>query len=130
MKILSQSEEFTLANSGRLSEVKGKLFLKEYLDTTAMEVSISTLEPGTKTPFLHRHRQNEELYVILSGEGLMELNDERFSIKEGSLVRVAPSVARGMINTGSTQLLFICIQAKDHSLEGYTLRDGMKVDRE
>lgn len=129
MEPLEQNSFFTIVNSGKLSDIKGKLFLKECLDITSMEVSITTLDRGSKTPFLHRHRQNEELYIILAGQGLMELEDDTYPIEEGSMVRVAPSIARGLVNTGNEPLRFICVQAKEHSLEGYTLGDGWKVDR-
>ncbi|HWQ08169.1 MAG TPA: hypothetical protein VN436_03645, partial [Holophaga sp.] len=49
----------------RRGKVPGKTFLGQVLGLTGMEVSFGALAPGTSMPFLHAHKQNEELYVVL-----------------------------------------------------------------
>lgn len=39
------------------------------LGLTGAEISINTLPAGECVPFIHSHKQNEEVYYILSGSG-------------------------------------------------------------
>ena len=65
-----------------------------------MEFSVGSLVAGEAVPFKHKHKQNEEVYVILSGQGIFSLDGEEFPVVSGSVVRVAPSVVRTHRNTG------------------------------
>ena len=47
--------------------VRGKLFLRGLLGSAGLEVSLNVVPPGKGMPFLHRHRQNEEVYVVVGG---------------------------------------------------------------
>jgi mannose-6-phosphate isomerase-like protein (cupin superfamily) len=53
------------------------------------------LNPGKRHPFPHRHRQAEEVYLVLSGSGTVKLEDELREISARDIVRVAPQVTRG-----------------------------------
>ena len=48
------------------------------------------LRPGKRSPFTHRHRQAEEIYVILSGSGRIKLDDELTDVRPLDAIRVAP----------------------------------------
>ena len=52
------------------------------------------LRPGKRSPFMHRHRRSEEIYVILRGNGRIKLDDEVLDVRALDAVRVAPEVAR------------------------------------
>ncbi|MGN1263218.1 MAG: cupin domain-containing protein, partial [Prevotella sp.] len=75
--------------------------------------------------FFHHHKQNEEVYVVLSGEGHFILDGDELEVASGSVVRIAPEVSRNLKSTGSEQLKYICIQGKAGSLEQYTMTDGV-----
>ena len=89
-----------------------------------MEFSVGSLVAGEAVPFKHKHKQNEEVYVILSGQGIFSFDGEEFPVVSWSMVRVAPSVVRTHRNTGDVPLVFLCFQAKVGSLEQATLDDG------
>lgn len=110
-----------------LGKVAGKLFLKEPLGLTGMEMSLSVIPPGAGIPFLHRHRRNEEVYVFLQGRGEFQVDGAVFGVAEGSVVRVAPSGARAYRNTGEEPLAFIVIQAVAGTDAGSTIEDGEPV---
>lgn len=57
-------------------------------------VSVQRLSPGFRTPFGHRHREQEELYVVLEGAGRMKVDDEVVELREGDLLRVPPESIR------------------------------------
>jgi mannose-6-phosphate isomerase-like protein (cupin superfamily) len=52
------------------------------------------LKPGKRSPFAHRHRQAEEIYVVLSGSGRVKLDEEIRNVGPLDAVRVAPDVVR------------------------------------
>lgn len=108
--------------------VPGKQFLRSELGLTGIELSLNSLAPGKAIPFLHGHRQNEELYLFLSGHGQMLLDDQVIEVAAGTAVRVAPPVLRSWRNTGSEALTCICIQAKQGSLSQATAADGFMSD--
>jgi quercetin dioxygenase-like cupin family protein len=112
----------------RFGTIPGKQFLRSELGLTAMEVSLNSLAPGQGVPFLHGHRQNEELYLFLSGNGQMLLDDRVIDVRPGSAVRIAPKVLRSWRNVGAEQLVCIVIQAKEGSLLQATAADGFISD--
>jgi len=52
------------------------------------------LRPGKRSPFSHRHREAEEVYVILSGDGRVKLGDQLSPVRPLDAIRVAPHVPR------------------------------------
>lgn len=107
-----------------LAQSEGKAFLHDSLGLTSCEISINAVPGGWKAPFCHRHKQNEEIYIFLKGSGKMMVDGESFDVSEGSCVRVAPQGNRSLENTGDGELQFICVQAKENSLDQYALSDG------
>ena len=121
MASLASGSNFTAVNAGKFSDLlsdhKGKLFLKDLVKSTCSEISLSALPPKERVPILHTHRANEEIYIVISGEGQYLVDGQVFPIKEGSVVRVAPEGKRCIRNTSATnQLTFICVQAKAGSI--------------
>jgi mannose-6-phosphate isomerase-like protein (cupin superfamily) len=57
--------------------------------------SYQKLAPNFIQPTAHRHRVQEEVYVVLSGSGRVKLEDEVREIKQWDVIRVAATVARG-----------------------------------
>ncbi len=108
--------------------VKGKLFLREILDLTSMQVSLNRLPAGAAVPFIHKHKQNEELYIFIKGNGQMQVDGETFDIKEGTVVRIAPDGGRVWRNNSSEDLYYIVIQGKDGSLSQDTFDDGIPLE--
>src|SRR5262245_15434451 len=110
-----------------IGRVSGKLFLKEPLKLTGMEVSFGVLPPGRGMPFLHAHRQNEELYIFVHGKGQLVVDGEVLEVREGTAARVAPGGARAWRNNSTEELHYIVIQAKSGTLEKGTTSDGIEV---
>ncbi|HEY8429164.1 MAG TPA: cupin domain-containing protein [Sandaracinaceae bacterium] len=67
----------------------------------------ATVAPGATTA-LHRHRTTEELYHIVAGRGLMTLGDERFEVRPGDTICIAPGTAHCITNTGDIPLVILC----------------------
>ena len=78
----------------------GSSGLEFRLATKALELERSGLgyqriPPGYRFPYGHRHKQQEEVYVVLRGSGRMKLDDEIVELREWDAVRVAPGTWRG-----------------------------------
>jgi mannose-6-phosphate isomerase-like protein (cupin superfamily) len=52
------------------------------------------LRPGKRSPFSHRHRDAEEVYVIVGGSGKVKLDDELIEVRPYDAIRLSPGVAR------------------------------------
>jgi mannose-6-phosphate isomerase-like protein (cupin superfamily) len=52
------------------------------------------LRPGRRSPFCHRHREAEEVYVVLAGDGFVKLGDEIRPVRTLDAIRIAPEVPR------------------------------------
>ena len=77
----------------RTSSVEGR-FARKYLDSRDLGISYFRYAPGFRSPVGHRHREQEEVYVILSGSGRVKLEDEVRDLRQWDVVRVAPEVGR------------------------------------
>ncbi len=113
---------------GSFSEIagleNGKAFLHDALGLTSCEISINVVPEGFKVPFNHKHKQNEEIYIVLKGTGMITINDDKINVKEGSVVKVETGAARTIENTGKGEFRFICIQAKEGSLTQFGFADA------
>jgi mannose-6-phosphate isomerase-like protein (cupin superfamily) len=80
------------------------------------------LPPGASTT-LHYHPRAEEIYYILSGQGLMRLEPETMTVGPGDAVAIPPGRIHQITNTGNTTLIFLCCCAP-----GYEHDDTILVD--
>ena len=95
------------------------------LALTGAEVSINHLPAGAGVPFVHSHKQNEEIYGILSGKGFITIDGEKIELQAGDWLRIAPDGKRQISAASDSPIGFLCIQVKAGSLEGYTMTDGV-----
>src|SRR5215813_11096933 len=78
--------------------VKGKRFLRGLLGSSGLEMSLNVVPPGKGIPFLHKHRHNDEVYVVVGGRGQFLADGACIDVQEGSVLRVCPPAARGWRN--------------------------------
>jgi len=57
-------------------------------------VNYLIIKPGQRESFAHRHREAEEIYVVLAGSGRVKLDDELVDLKPLDAVRVSPGLTR------------------------------------
>ena len=124
IKTLNSGAKFAHASVGSLHTFEGKQFVKDTTGATSCEISFGTLPTGEAVPFFHSHKANEENYIVLSGAGKFQVDDQVFDVAEGSVVRVATNCDRNIKCTSKEPLCYICIQAKEGSLGGYTMTDA------
>ncbi len=110
-------------------KIEGKVFAKDELGLTSSEISFNTMHPNTAIPFIHKHKENEEIYIGIKGKGQLLLNDNYVEIKEGSVVRVATNTERAIRNNTAELFTFIVIQAKENSIQGSNISDGYGIEK-
>lgn len=98
--------------------------LHDALKLTGAEISINTLPAKASVPFIHYHKQNEEIYGILEGSGKVILDGETFALAKGDWLRIAPATHRQFFAAEDSDLRYICIQVKENSLENFTASDA------
>ncbi|MBD5585641.1 MAG: cupin domain-containing protein [Clostridia bacterium] len=104
---------------------EARVELHDQLNLTGAEISINTLPACASVPFVHSHKQNEEIYGILEGEGYAVIDGEKALLKAGDWLRISPSAKRQFFASDKTAIKYVCIQVKENSLEGYTMTDAV-----
>lgn len=130
IKVIDNGTKFTHASAGNLNAFQGKQFVKDAIGATSCELSLGSLPTGATVPFFHNHKTNEEIYIILSGAGKFQVDDNVFAIETGSIVRVATGCDRNIKCTSTETMVYICLQAKENSLALYTMTDAEVTERD
>lgn len=99
--------------------------LHDKLSLTGAEISINNLPAGACVPFVHAHKQNEEIYAILAGKGKAVIDGETVGLSAGDWLRVSPAAKRQFFASEEEAISYVCIQVKEGSLEGYTTDDAV-----
>ncbi len=99
--------------------------LHDLLHLTGAEISVNELPAGACVPFVHAHKQNEEIYAVLAGKGHAVIDGETVELNAGDWLRVAPAGKRQFFAAEKEGIKYICIQVKANSLEGYTASDAL-----
>ena len=120
--------EHALIHPKTQETIEGKVFLRDSTKATGSEISINAIPPKREVPYFHSHRENEETYIILKGFGDFQVGDDCFPISEGSAIRVATGVSRGLRNGSDEQMTYMVIQSKEKSLGNYSVGDGYHTE--
>ena len=91
-------------------------------------MSLNVVPPGKAIPFLHRHQENDEVYVVVSGRGQFLVDGECIDVAEGSVLRISPAAARAWRNNTDVPLYFLCLQYRANSVIEGGGADGQKVE--
>ena len=89
--------------------------LREALGVTSFGINLLRLKPGQRGR-IHRHREQEEVYIVLAGTLTLLIEGEAQQFGQGELVRVGPEVRRQIVNRqpGEDLLLLALGGAGEH----------------
>jgi mannose-6-phosphate isomerase-like protein (cupin superfamily) len=79
--------------AGRAEGIEGRM-ARKHLGSRDLGVSHWRYAPGFKATTGHRHREQEEAYLVISGSGQILLDGEVHDVGPWDVVRVAPEVLR------------------------------------
>lgn len=74
--------------------------------------NLTELPPGKAQCPFHCHHAEEEMFLILAGQGELRFGDQRYPLREHDVVACppgGPALAHQIINTGSTPLRYLAL---------------------
>jgi mannose-6-phosphate isomerase-like protein (cupin superfamily) len=82
------------------------LVMPETLNSKHLDYRISMYQPMACVA-RHSHREQEQVYHVLEGEGLMEIGNDARVVRRHDVVYIPSGVEHSISNTGLTDLVFI-----------------------
>ena len=92
IKNILESDDDAAKNG--MGDVLQAHFPREALGCQQTGVSLQRLKPDQKLPFAHTHKNDEEIYVVLSGGGTAVVDGDTHELKPMDALRVAPDTVR------------------------------------
>lgn len=80
---------------------------RKNLDLRGVALGLIRLPPNQGYTFTHRHRKQEEVYIVIRGSGLLLVDDELLELSAGDAIRVSPETRRAL-KANEQGLFVIC----------------------
>jgi mannose-6-phosphate isomerase-like protein (cupin superfamily) len=85
-----------------------KLLINESHGSKYFDFRISSYQPkGYCEAHIHKHAEN--IYYILKGTGIVELDGKRHLVNPGMVIFIPPKIKHAIMNTGFEDLIFIVV---------------------
>jgi mannose-6-phosphate isomerase-like protein (cupin superfamily) len=115
------------SSAGRAPGVEAR-FARSHIDSRDLGVTYISYAPGVRSPVGHSHREQEEVYVVVSGSGRIKLDEDIRDLKPWDVVRIAPSTVRG-VEGGPEGIQLIAIGSRrPEGGDGVLAPDGWWTD--
>ena len=107
--ILDSTEVFWECPEGHVGDALSKMLVRpETMGSELIDFRISSYQPSAYVG-PHTHRIQEQVYHVLEGEGVMEMDGTRQVVRPGITVFIPPGVEHAIYNTGTKDLLFFVV---------------------
>ena len=91
------------------TEERCHILVTDAVDDADVSLARARVEPGVTTA-RHSLTGVDERYVLIAGEGLVEVGaDDPALVGPGDVVAIPAGVGQRITNTGTTDLVFLCI---------------------
>ena len=91
---LKEDVEDQAPNFGLAPDLEARM-ARVPLDLEQSGISYQRLAPNFRVPFGHRHKTQEEVYLVVSGSVRVKLEDEIVELKKWDAIRVPKETMRG-----------------------------------
>ena len=101
-----------------IESAKGEVYAERYaalgeaVGASQLGYNVTIVPPGKRSCPLHNHHVNEEMFLILAGEGTYRFGDASYPVKTGDIM-AAPAggreTAHHLINTGAVDLKYLSV---------------------
>jgi mannose-6-phosphate isomerase-like protein (cupin superfamily) len=81
--------------------------IREYHHTSAQSLAEASLEPGAAT-HRHYHARSEEIYLVVEGSGLLEVDAETREVTAGDAIVIPPGSWHKLTAHGTGVRLLCC----------------------
>ena len=96
--------------NGRFTSRRGSI--GRHIGARQLGYNLTVLPPGkVQCPF-HSHRAEEEMFLILEGEGELRFGDRRYPLRRHDVIACptgGPEVAHQIVNTGQVDLRYLAL---------------------
>lgn len=98
-------QQFPNHHGGALSKA---LVHPDTLGSCHIDYRISTYQPMAHAK-VHEHQMQEQVYHVLEGEGLMEIDGNKTLVRKNDVIFIPPKVSHAIENSGISDLTFIVV---------------------
>ncbi|HPZ06769.1 MAG TPA: cupin domain-containing protein [Candidatus Eremiobacteraeota bacterium] len=120
IKNLNTCKEITSGDNCRLREILNPL--RDGL-SVGYSLAHASVGPG-ETTFKHT-LTSSEVYYILSGEGIMYIDNEEQTVLEDFTIYIPPGSLQCIKNTGTEELIFLCIVDPPWKAEDEVIKENI-----
>ncbi len=114
-KILRAEEAFWEQPPGHFEAFSKMLVHPSNADTKFFDFRISSYQPKGYAE-VHVHEVAENIYYILQGKGIVELDGKRHLVEPHTVVHIPAGVRHGIFNTGVEDLVFIVVASPPYDM--------------
>jgi mannose-6-phosphate isomerase-like protein (cupin superfamily) len=107
IKDIQKCRHFTAMDNTHLCELLHPAREEEKVELH-YSIAHAVLKPG-RASLPHRLKESSEVYYILEGSGVMNVEDEEAEVKRGQAVFIPPGSRQHIRNSGSSDLEFLAI---------------------
>ncbi len=90
----------------RAGQVSYLLLAPGQFGSDRMAITMVHGEPGSEQP-MHSHPEAEQVYIVVSGSGLMKVDDEERQVGAGTLVHIPRGAMHAIRNTGTEPIVYV-----------------------
>lgn len=110
---LSADKIFDTNSHGGVGKIQiQKVFRREDLNGV-WDFALRVIMPPSSSMGLHKHLDEEEMYIILNGQGVMTLESETKQVSKGGMILNKPFGEHGLVNNSDNELELLIIQASN-----------------
>jgi mannose-6-phosphate isomerase-like protein (cupin superfamily) len=122
-KVMRMEEAFWELPPGHVQAFSKLLVHPSNADTRYFDFRISSYQPKGYAE-VHVHQVAENLYYILQGRGIVELDGVRHLVEPHMVVHIPPGVRHGIFNTGLEDLVFLVVASPPEDMPEVRPSDG------
>ncbi|MCA9647072.1 MAG: cupin domain-containing protein [Polyangiaceae bacterium] len=92
--------------------------VSERIGAKKLGYNLTVVPPGKRACPFHNHHVNEEMFLILEGEGTLRFGDQEYPLKAHDIIACPPGkrdVAHQIINSGSAPLRYLSLSTMDRT---------------
>ena len=96
--------------NGLYTSSRGRI--SDHIGAKKLGYNLTVLPPGKAQCPFHCHHGEEEMFLVLEGEGELRFGDERYPIRKHDVIAcppAGPEVAHQIINTGITTMRYLAL---------------------
>jgi quercetin dioxygenase-like cupin family protein len=108
---LSTRSSLEVTHEGKGVVKNASLYDAADFSTNLRFIIYSELQPGTSIGY-HTHENNEEVYVILEGRGIMTISGQTHEVRAGDVILNKPYGSHGLENNSDSDLKILLFEVQ------------------